>query len=220
MSDFDDRIRDLLPPVTPLSPPPETFARITRTARKRKRLRLVSSTAASAAVVVALGFVVRTAWPPTAATSAGHNPACTTADLRLSVADGSIAGATVIGREVVLTNQGPRACELSGYPTVRLLSSTDNSPLALARTGGTKLWRDPGNHPLPLNPGAAAVFGVEWTPSDAKCSDSTSSIGALQAAAPGQPPLPAVTLPDAGCLQAGLAVTALVAASTGLTPAG
>lgn len=218
MTDYDDRIRELFPPVVPLNAPPGSLGRITRAARRRKRTRLLSSLASCAVVLAVLGFASREAWPTAPPASSGRVPHCRSADLRLSVLSGSTAGTTAIGVDVLITNRGPGRCEVSGYPDVSLLSDVGGSTLAVAHPGHTELWADPGIHPVPLDPGTAAVFGVEWVPSDGTCSSSPSAISGLEAGLPGQPPLPAVALTDAGCLRGDLTVTPLVADSVGLTP--
>ena len=215
--DDEAPVRALFRPVMPLNVPPETFGRIERTVRRRRRVRRASSLASGLAVVVALGFASWAAWPTAVRPTADRVPACTSADLALTVLNDSTSGATAIGRQVLLTNRGPERCQVSGYPAVSLLSSADGGALAVAHHGGTTLWKDPGSHAVRLEPGAAAVFGVEWTPSSATCSNSRSAIGALAVAVAGQPPLPAATLTEVGCLQGDVAVTALVAEAAGLT---
>lgn len=102
--------------------------------------------------------------PASAAAPSAAVAACTTPDLRVTVAlslrsdDKHHAGVTL-----QLTNISRHTCALDGYPGLRLLNSRHQVLHTVTHSGSTWYADDPGRKPVDLAPGQAAQAGLGWT---------------------------------------------------------
>ena len=100
---------------------------------------------------------------PTTTTAATGAPACTTAQLKLSLARDLGSLMEQPGAYFALTNMSSNACTLAGYPTLSLYTASRQIIDMIERHGDSYQINDPGVHPIVVQPRQSAYFGFGWT---------------------------------------------------------